>query len=102
MLEDLLIGCADHNYRYFRILNSRDIPVLDCYNIGIRNNPIWDLCKITIALSMKNANIIVLHSCPYWLSYGEERCQLACLGANIKEATHMAIKFGGKDEDNQR
>ncbi len=59
LLEDLLIGCADPNYRYFRVLNSRDIPAFNCYNIGIRNNPIWDLCKN--------------YNCPF-----DEKCEYYC------------------------
>lgn len=59
LFEELLIGCADPNYPYFRIINPREVLGLNCYNIGKRNNTIWDLCKD--------------YNCPF-----EEKCEYYC------------------------
>lgn len=44
LLEDLLIGGAEPNREYKRVIDSRSLG-LNCYNIGIKKNTIWEICK---------------------------------------------------------
>lgn len=59
ILEDLLIGTAEPSYRYFTVVNPRDISSFNCYNVGIRKSTIWDMCKE--------------YNCPF-----DEKCEYYC------------------------
>jgi len=45
LLEDLLVKGAEPNCEYLKVLDSKDGIGSNCYNIGIRDNTIWDLCQ---------------------------------------------------------
>jgi hypothetical protein len=45
LLQELLIGWADPNYPYLRLLNRNQLIGFNCYNIGSKKSTIWDLCR---------------------------------------------------------
>ncbi len=59
LFRELLIGCADPDSQYLRILNQNQLSGLNCYNIGTKKNTIWELCKD--------------YNCPF-----EEKCEYYC------------------------
>ena len=59
LLQELLVGSAEPNSPYLRILNKNQVSGMNCYNIGTRKNTIWKLCKE--------------YNCPF-----EEKCEYYC------------------------
>lgn len=59
LFRELLIGCADPNSPYLRILNQHQLSGLNCYNIGTKKGTIWELCEE--------------FKCPF-----EEKCEYYC------------------------
>jgi hypothetical protein len=59
LIEDLLKAGADPNHSYYNVLKSGERLTVPCYNIGIKRNTIWDLCKA--------------YACPF-----EQQCEYYC------------------------
>lgn len=60
LLRELLVGCADPNSRYLRILNQSQVSTgCNCYNVGTNKSTIWELCKE--------------YNCPF-----NEKCEYYC------------------------
>lgn len=59
LLKELLIGWADPDYPRLKLLDVHQLVGFNCYNIGIKRNTIWDICKE--------------YDCPF-----EEKCEYYC------------------------
>jgi predicted RNA-binding Zn-ribbon protein involved in translation (DUF1610 family) len=59
LLEDLLRLGADPSSRFHNVLDPKQHYSVSCYNIGVKKNTIWQLCKE--------------YACPF-----EEKCEYYC------------------------
>lgn len=59
LIEDLLKAGADPNCSYYNVLKPEDRLTVPCYNIGIKRNTVWELCK--------------QYACPF-----EQQCEYYC------------------------
>lgn len=64
LLEDFLVLSIEPSGRFHKVLDTEHPPSVQCYNIGVKRNTIWQLCKNYACPFEKQCE----HYCPAFLA----------------------------------